>query len=105
MARSPMFGEVKSEGLHALDAFEKLGATNDAGFARRLLRELDASANEKHDRPWSVTKVSSSKKRYPPALTCRVHAGSQNLSSNTVNLLGSFGHKLPTFRSLLGVER
>ena len=36
-----MFGEAKSEGLHALDVFEKLGAVNDAEFARRLLQELD----------------------------------------------------------------
>ena len=36
-----MFGEAKSEGLGALDMFEKLGAVNDAEFARRLLRKLD----------------------------------------------------------------
>ena len=39
--------------------------------------------------------VSSSKKRYPPELTCRVHAGLQNLSGGTETLLGSFRHNLP----------
>ena len=33
-----MFGEAKSEGLRALDVFEKLGAANDAAAARQFLR-------------------------------------------------------------------
>jgi len=39
-----MFEEAKSEALHALGVFEKLGATNDAEVARRLLRQIDYDA-------------------------------------------------------------
>jgi tetratricopeptide (TPR) repeat protein len=35
-----MFQEAKSEALHALDVFEKLGATNDAEYTRELLGEI-----------------------------------------------------------------
>ena len=39
-----MFEEAKSEALRALNIFEKLGATNDAGDTRELLGEIDRNA-------------------------------------------------------------
>ena len=44
-----MFGEAKSEGLHALAVLEGLGAVNDAEFTRWLLQEIDARAIGKTD--------------------------------------------------------
>ena len=39
-----MFGEAKSEGLHALAALEKLGVVGDAEYIREFLRRIDARA-------------------------------------------------------------
>ena len=37
--------EAKSEALHALDLFEKIGATDDVEETRRLLRQINARGN------------------------------------------------------------
>ena len=36
------FGDAKSEALHAIDAFEKLGAVDDAEVTRQFLRNIEA---------------------------------------------------------------
>ena len=41
-ARRDGFEEAQSEALHALDVFEKLGAMDNAGATRQLLRWIDA---------------------------------------------------------------
>ena len=41
-AMQDRFGEARSEALRALDAFEKLGAANNAEVARQLLQRIDA---------------------------------------------------------------
>jgi tetratricopeptide (TPR) repeat protein len=47
--RQHRFEEAKSGALRAFDAFEKLGATNDAETARELLRWIDRDAYELDD--------------------------------------------------------
>lgn len=42
--RQHRFEEVKSEALHTLDLFERLGAANDAEAVRRLLGQIDHDA-------------------------------------------------------------
>jgi len=47
--RQDRFEEARSEGLRALDAFEKLGAANDVEDVRELLREIEHDACKSDD--------------------------------------------------------
>ena len=49
--RRHMFEEAKSEALRALEAFEKLGAANDAEGTRKLLEEIDGNARGSRPEP------------------------------------------------------
>ena len=45
-----MLEEAKSKALHALELFEKLGATKDAEWARQLLKVIESSARGTSDK-------------------------------------------------------
>jgi hypothetical protein len=72
-----MFEEAKSEALHALDVFEKLGAANDAERTRALLGEIDVRLKEM-DPVNRLTMVSPSKQCYSSCALTSVSSGPQN---------------------------
>jgi len=67
------FEEAKSEALGAVDAFEKLGAADDAELVKELLQKIDLDACESDDGGELLTTV-------PPIVFFRIQAGPLNPS-------------------------